>query len=1375
MIEKAVLSATIEQAMEAIVITDASGTIRCVNAAFTRLTGYQREEVVGSNPRLFKSGRQNAAYYKDLWQTIMAGKVWHGELINRRKDGTLYTEQMSISPVRDETGAIVAFVAIKRDVTDGSQGRTAEGFLAALEESSEDAVVTQTPAGAILSWSRGACSMFGYSADEVLGRDVSLLVAAGDPNPFPEAVDKLQRGEKPAPRECGALGKQGKIDVSLAFYPIRDEAGRLTAVTAIIRDITARKQAEQYRMLLASIVDSSQDAIIGKTLEGTIVSWNRGAEAIFGYTAAEIVGRPVSVLVPVERRHEYEETLPGICAGQTVRFETVRLTRRGAPIDVSMVISPIRDSAGTVIGASSIARDITERRRATAALQDREERFRTTFEHAPNGMCVTSLDGRFLQVNSTVCRMLGYTAEEMLARGWVQVTHPEDVGIGREAVTALLHGGLTGIDFEKRYVRKDGQAVLARVSVSLVRNSYGQALHFVTHIEDITERRRIEEAKRRSEERYRRLVANLPDVVWSSDQNGRTVFISPNVEAVFGFTPEEICVNGEELWFGRIHAADQERVMEAFQALFACNEPFDLEYRIQRKDGRWMWVHDRARQTHTQNGAVYADGVFSDITERRHAQQALEESERRYRQLFENNLAGVFRALPDGRIVECNEALLHILGYDSRDSLFERISSHIFYDAAEGKAAFIRLFQTGRLTNFDVRLKRRDGTPVWVLQNVNLTLDGSGRAAAIEGTLIDITARKRAEAELLQAKEAAEEASRAKSRFLANMSHEIRTPMNGVLGMTRMLLDSALPPAQKRYAEVAYTSGQTLLALIDLILDLSKIEAGKLVLEHADFDLHATLEGVLAMLAVQAERKGLELTCLVEPRTPALLRGDAGRLRQVITNLAANAIKFTAHGDVSLEVRLAAEDARTATLHFRVSDTGIGIPEEKGATLFSPFVQADGSTTRKFGGTGLGLAISKQLAEMMGGKIGFESVEGRGSTFWFTVVLERQAAPAQLPAVADRSGLKALILDDNASSRRVAATLLEGWGVHAMAVAELAPALAILRQEPFDVVLLDAEMPVLTELEAVLNRTPILLMTRLGRDVSAGAAFVTKPVLAARLGEALTAALDRRPSAPFVPSPQLRAGARPAVPPKSARILLAEDNPTNQEVTLAILGQQGYKADAVWNGREAVDALRRSRYDLVLMDCEMPEMDGFEATRRIRDLATGTLHPQIPIVAVTAGAMAGDRERCLSAGMDDYIPKPISPDHLARALARWLPQRSEAPEPAAVFDGADLLRRLMGNKGLAEKVVRGFLQEAPSHLVKLRAHLEAADAEGARRDAHTLKGAAANVSAVGLRAVAMEAEQAAKAGEMASVRDLLPRLEEQLERLRAALSGDGWA
>jgi PAS domain S-box-containing protein len=1407
--EHAGLATAIAQANEGVVITDAAGTIQYVNPAFTRLTGYTAAEAVGQNPRLLKSEAQGESFYRGLWQTIQAGQVWQGSLVNRRKDGSCYTEEMNITPVRDAGGRISRYIAIKQDVTARRAGEEAQRRLAAIVESSTDAILVHTPEGRILSWNGGAENLFGYAVTEAIGKSMSMLLPPDSTEIFFETMARIRAGEKVAPFEAAALAKDGrKIDLFIALSAIRDEAGAITAVAVIGRDITARKAAEQSARFLASIVDSSSDAILSKDAGGRITTWNPGAEAIYGYSAAEAIGMPVSVLIPSDKRDEFQTADAAVMAGTGIsHWETVRLAKGGRRIPVSISIGVIRDADGMIIGSSAITRDITEQKRVEQALEAREQQFRTAFEQAPFGMSLASADRRMIQVNSTLCRMLGYSQQELLASSWERITHPDDLAISSAAMSQLDRNPTNPAELEKRYLDKDGRVVWCRLRISRVPEADSASWHYITHVEDITERKQAEEALRRSEEKYRRLVANLPDVIWSSDQSGRTIYISPNVESVFGFTAEEVYSNGEEVWLGRIHPADLDRVLHAYAALFTKGEPFDQEYCVRRKDEQWIWVHDRASRAYLHDGVQYTDGVFSDVTARRRAEEGLHESERRYRLLFERNLAGVFRAEPDGRVTDGNQALLRILGYDSLAELAAIGPGEMFFDPADARDACEHLYREQSLTNYDVRLKRKDGSPVWVLENVSLTRDEHGQPLFMEGTLLDITERKQAEETLRKAKQTAEEASESKSRFLANMSHEIRTPMNGVIGMAHLLLDTELSPQQRRYAEVVHSSGELLISLIDQILDLSKIEAGKMVLETSDFDLRATLEGVVDTLAHESSRKGLELTCRIAPEIPSLLRGDAGRLRQVLMNLAANAVKFTSLGEVSIRVDLEHDDGSNATVRFAVSDTGIGIRDDQAAALFSPFVQADSSTTRRFGGTGLGLAISRQLAEMMGGRIGFHSQEGHGSTFWFTAVLPKQPVVPPPPA-GELRGARILVVDSHAANREAVAALLQTWGCRSVETATGDAALILLRQaqadaDPFTFALLDPAVapPDGEEFAARIAADPalagikLLLMTSLNQpeiethpSSSALAGYVSKPVTGSRLREALLAALHRASGPAATGTSATLRRSEPPCP--HLRILVAEDNPINRQVVLAVLNQFGYDARAVSNGREAIGALRREKYDLVLMDCAMPEMDGYEATRMIRNADVGALDTKIPIVALTAAAMAEDRQKCRQAGMDDYLSKPLDPEALARVLAKWLGRpASPAPDVAAVppaaatggfadlpavFDEPGLLKRLLGNRSLAQKIVRGFLDDAASQMTGLRAELEKADANAVRRHAHTLKGAAANVSANALREVALRAEHAAKAGELEDVASLLPALDQQLVNLKAALDRAGW-
>jgi PAS domain S-box-containing protein len=920
---------------------------------------------------------------------------------------------------------------------------------------------------------------------------------------------------------------------------------------------------------------------------------------------------------------------------------------------------------------------VTLRRR----VQNQTEMIRATLESTQDGIMVVDERGKITAFNEKFGELWGIPKSILASRdenkvasyASSQLKDPERFHLRVAELYAHPNGQCDDV-----VELKDGRIFERHSQPQRVR---GKNVGRVWGFRDVTERVRAAEVRSRLAE----IVESSDDAIFSRTLGGTITSWNKGAEVMFGYRPDEIM--GKPISM----LAPSDHVDELAVILCRVRQGEKITHfetvRV-RKDGRRIDVALTISPIRNAAGEVVgAANIARDITGRKRAEEALQDSEERYRLLFERNLAGVYRVTVDGRLLDCNDACARIFGHTSASEMLEHTVLDSYPDPGARDEFLARLKEHGTLTNFEHCLQRNDGSPLWVLENATLVKSGEGKISQIEGSIIDITNRRQAEIELRSAKETAEAASRAKSEFLAIMSHEIRTPMNGIIGMTELALDTPLLHEQREYLNSVKESADTLLALINDILDFSKIEAGRLSLEAGEFDLQDTLSNTMRALAPRADEKGLELTWETLPDLPARLVGDPGRLRQILVNLVGNAIKFTERGEVDLRVEVESQGENWTALHFCVSDTGIGIPREKQQRIFEAFTQADSSITRKYGGTGLGLAISTRLVKLMAGRIWLESESNKGSRFHFTAKfgLAKGPQPEAAPlAEVNLQGTPVLVIDDNATNRRILEAMLKSWSMQPTLVERGHEGLVAMRRakdmgKTFPLILLDAQMPGMdgfTVAERLkedpsLAGSAILMLTSAGQRGDAArcrelgiSAYLVKPIRQSELLEAILVVLGQPSQRKDHPDLVTRHTLREAR--RKLRLLVAEDNAINRELVMRLLQKHGHTVMTVTTGREAVDLLDKdaANCDIVLMDVEMPDMDGFQATAIIREKEKVS-GKHLPIIAMTAYAMKGDRERCLAAGMDGYMPKPIRHQDLFETIQTLVLDVPNIPPPRA--------------------------------------------------------------------------------------------------------------
>ena len=1054
---------------------------------------------------------------------------------------------------------------------------------------------------------------------------------------------------------------------------------------------------------------------------------------------------------------------------------------------------------------------------AFGTVRESEERLSATLRSIGDGVIVCDVENNVVSLNVVAEALTGWSTAEAQSRPVADVFHIIHAATRQEAEVpvwrALRSNMIVGLANHTALLARDGTERLISDSAAPIHDAAGAVIGTVLVFRDVTEERRRREKLRESEARFNQLAVQSRTVAWEVDAQGLFTYMSHVSTLVLGYDPLEVV---EEMHFYDLHPEEGRAAFkEAAFEMFKRKESFNnLINPMRAKDGHVVWVSTSGIPVLNPDGTLRGyHGSDTDITERKLAEEANKRKDERLRLMLEGIPNPAWLVTKDHLILSQNAAAeklgtkagspcwrhthgLNALPEANREAAATPLPGS---DAACGFCLSEEAFAKNAPLNREVEFADRIYDTWWVPLGADVYL----RYA------IDVTKYKNMEEELHLAREKAEMANHAKSEFLANMSHEIRTPMNGIIGMTGILLDTDLSDEQRKYAETVRASGESLLGLLNDILDFSKMEAGKLDLEMLDFDLRALLDDLSQLVALSAQSKGLEFICAVAPDVPSHLSGDSGRLRQVLLNLTSNAVKFTLHGEIAVRASLVSETASEAVVHFSVRDTGIGIAADKRDSIFHEFTQEDASTARRYGGTGLGLAISKRLVMLMGGEIGVISEKDKGAEFWFTARFAKQTAVrvSDGSPLAELTGTHILVVDDNATNREVLMAQLQAWGARAVAVQDGPTALLAIRQardtgDPFLAAVLDMQMPGMdgiTLAKAIkddvgLKDTFLVLLTSLGKRFDSHhlreigiSACLTKPTKQSELFDSLAAVLagqhvtpSLRAIAPSRPTRNLRNG--------GFRVLLVEDNIVNQQVAAGILKKLGLRTDAVANGAEAVRSLETLPYDLVLMDVQMPVMDGLEATRTIRDPQSAVQNHRVPIIAMTANAMRNDREKCLSAGMDDYVSKPVFPKALAEVLEKWLPKdRDETNRPVpfeananarsfpaadpsdSVFDKAAMMSRLMGDDDLALKVIAAFLEDIPKQIVVLRTYLQKEDFSCSERQAHTIKGASANLGGDACSAVACEIEKACKACNSKAALAQLPQLESQFARLKAAL------
>lgn len=1292
------LQAIVDAATQvSIIATDVDGTIVLFGAGAERMLGYESREIVGvATPERIHLSSEIEARSRELteqfgipvrgFQTFVEVALRQGheerEWTYIRKDGRRLTVTLGVTVVRDSSGGVLGYLGIAKDITAKKEADRELRRLSALVDHSGDFIAMADLAGVL--------TYINPAGRRLVGLEKPDLDPPGNARETPvewlnqtawnralasALIDGQWFGELTLRHSQTGEPIDGEASVFPIYPPDRSQPHCLAT---IVRDVRVQRHTQlqlvESKILLEGIFESMLDGLVVIDDEYKVADMNTTAATMFGLSREQSIGLSVGSLVVAGERDgdDGEAITPGFLAGAEEfggrRFEAVGLRSDGSRFPVEISINAVR-AADRFLRHAAV-RDISDRKKAEARLLESEELFRRAFDNAPIGMALVATDGRWLRVNSRLCEIVGYSEAELLATNFQHISHPDDLAADLENVSRLLAGEAPSYLMEKRYHHKDGHIVWVVLGASLIRDDRGRPLYFVSQVNDVSERKRaeeslndahreleqrvrartaelaetnavleleiadrirIEEEMRESEERFRSLADAMPQLVWTARPDGSIAYQNRRTLELVGPIAHE---TGLESWTPVIHPDDRARSLQAWREAIQNGKHFQVEWRLlDGVSGAYRWHLARAVPVCDEDGQISQwYGTSTDMDDQKRAEEARRQSEDTFHGLLAATHEGVWFLDEQARITFVNPQMAEMLGYEPSDLVgLEKWEIFFEEDQDIAKRLFARR-RDGLCDRADIRFRRSNGDILWTMMSERPVFDESGTFRGAIGLFNDITERKKAEdeihslnrslesrvrsrtEELARAKEEAESATKAKGEFLANMSHEVRTPIAAILGYSEMLLDPVLPDDDRRVGLTAIRRNAAyLLAIINDILDLSKIEAGRLQLDLVNYSPLLIVHEVKSTLAVAAEEKGITIDVVADDAIPTFAVMDPTRVRQVLSNLVSNAIKFSYNrGRVAIRVGCCMLGVNETRIRFEIEDHGIGMTPEQTQNLFLPFQQADSSTTRKYGGTGLGLSISRRLTEIMDGDISVRSVYGKGSCF-----------SVEIPLL------------------------------------------------PFDSRL---EWP----------------------------------------------AMDEPPAADYHRSPIHEIASSVKL---SGRVLLAEDSVDNQRVLLYLLGQLGLKVDTVENGLLAVERALEGNYDVVLLDMQMSELDGYQAARKLRESGY-----EGPIVAITAHAMTQDREKCLRAGCTEFLTKPVNVRNMARILSELLRPDSVKPptldmERTSVEEvDCAAIRSDYWDLKEFQPLILEYIESLPDLVVQLRKMSAAGDLNGVKKLAHRLSG-----------------------------------------------------